>query len=147
MVIDSGTITGLAAIPARNSSSPGTMPGGRIERENATEASQPGCIGRGVRARASSTAASTALVATGRRIAAHGVLVAMSNAAVRSTRPAEPSGNTTMRSRGVLSISTSSPGREEDWIPQARSGRLACVRRVVALPNGCFDRCRLPSAA
>jgi hypothetical protein len=92
MVIDSGTITGLAAMRARTSSSPWIIPVGRIDREKASEACQPGCMGSGVSARASSTAASTLLVATGLRIAEHGVRVAMSNASVRSARPVEPSG-------------------------------------------------------
>jgi hypothetical protein len=146
MVIDSGTITGLAAMLARTSSSPGIIPAGRIEREKESDACQPGCIGSGVSARASSTAASTLLVATGRRIAAHGVLVAMSNAAVRSTRPVEPSGYTTIRSSEVLSISTSSPGRDGDCRPHGRSGRLAWVRWVVACPNGCREPARLSTA-
>ena len=42
----------------------------------------------------------------------------------------------TMRSRGVESISTSSPGRCGCRVPQARSGRLDLDRRVVAEPKG-----------
>lgn len=92
IVIDSGTMMGLAATLARIASSPSIMPAGRIEREKLTERLQPGCMGRGVSARARRTAASTLLVATGRRIAEHKVRVATSSITVRSTRPVDPPG-------------------------------------------------------
>jgi hypothetical protein len=62
-----------------------------------------------VRARASSTLASTDFV-VGRSTAAGTVLVATSIIPVSSTRPGTPSSSSTMTSRGVESISISSPG-------------------------------------
>ena len=92
MVIDSGTMTGFAATCAATSASSGSIPVGRIEREYASDSGQPGCMVSGVIARASKTAASTALVATGRAMTARTVRVAISTAAVTSMRPEDPSG-------------------------------------------------------
>ncbi|MFC9222522.1 hypothetical protein ACFT8W_17610 [Streptomyces hygroscopicus] len=65
----------------------------------------------GVTICASSTAASTDLVPTGRTTAAQILRVAASNAIDNSTDPVTPSASTTSTSSGVLSSITSSPGR------------------------------------
>ena len=99
--------------------------------------SQPGRIGSGTIILASSTAASTALTPTGRRIAAQIVLVPMSIAATSSGRPGTPSSITAMMSSGVPSICTCSPGRAAIVAVNAPDGRLAVCLRVTADPKVC----------
>ncbi|MEU5544930.1 hypothetical protein AB0G85_21425 [Streptomyces sioyaensis] len=77
---------------------------------------QPGRIGSGVIARASSSAASTAFV-DGRSTNAASVLVATSS--------------------GVESISITSPGRAAVSCPNIRFGCLPSERRVRADPSRC----------
>ena len=74
-------------------------------------AAQPGRIGSGTSIRASSSAASTALVPTGRSTAAQIVRVATSTAIVRSARTGIPDSSSTITSIGVESTCTCSPGR------------------------------------
>ena len=70
----------------------------------------PGRMVSGVTVRASSSEASTDFV-VGRSTAAVTVLVATSIIPVNSTLPTTPRGSRTATSRGVESISISSPGR------------------------------------
>ncbi len=97
----------------------------------------PGRIGSGTSVRASSSAASTALVPAGRNTAAQIVRVATSTIIVNSTRPGTPSPSNAMTSSGVVSICTISPGRTAKLCVNGCGGRLARVRRLVASPKVC----------
>ena len=97
---------------------------------------QPGRTGSGVRARASSTLASTNFV-VGRSTAAGTTLVATSIIPVISTRPGTPSSSSTRTSSGVESICTTSPGAATSSDPNVPFGRPASDRRVEADPVTC----------
>jgi hypothetical protein len=98
----------------------------------------PGRIGSGTRVRASSRAASTALVPAGRRTAAQMVREATSTAILSSSRPVTPSSSTARTSSGVVSIWTTSPGRTAVVGVNGACGRRPCDLRVVAAPNECL---------
>ena len=98
---------------------------------------QPGRIGSGVIARASSTATSTALVDV-RSTAAGMVRVAMSMSQVSSARSVMPLSRTTRTSSGVESICVHSPGRAAVTVPNGPAGAFARDRRVRAEPKVCF---------
>jgi hypothetical protein len=100
-------------------------------------ADQPGRISSGTSIRASSNAASTAFVPTGRSTPAQIVLVATSTAIVRSARTGIPDSSNTITSIGVESICTCSPGRAAIVAVNGPSGRFAVCRRVTAEPNVC----------
>lgn len=134
----SGTITGRAAASRIRASIVTSRSCGIREAARRSEASQCGRIGSGTTILASSNAASTALVPTGRSTAAQIVRVAMSTAIVRSARPGTPSSSSTMTSIGVESIWTCSPGLLADVGVNIACGRLAICRRVTAEPNVCL---------
>ncbi len=133
----SGTITGLAAASSMRSSTSSSRACGSREADMRSAAAQPGRIGSGTSILARSSAASTALVPTGRSTAAQIVLVATSTAIVRSARATSPDSSSTITSIGVESICTCSPGRAANVGVNGRSGRLAACRRVTADPNVC----------
>ena len=132
----SGAITGRAAACSSRWSIPVSLRCGSTERDIRSASAQPGRIGSGVSARASSSAASTALV-DGRSTAAGIVRVAMSMSQVSSARSVMPLSSTTRTSTGVESICIHSPGRALATVPNAPSGRLASDCRVRADPNVC----------
>ena len=107
--IVSGTITGRAAACSSRSSTSVSRRCGSTERDIRRASDQPGRIGSGVSARASSTAASTALV-VGRSTAAGMLRVARSMIQVSSARSTMPLSSTTRTSIGVESICIHSPG-------------------------------------
>ena len=109
---------------------------GRVRHRQAGLA-DPGRIGSGVSARASSTLASTDRV-EGRSTAAVTVRVATSIIPVSSTRPGTPSSSSTSTSSGVESISISSPGAAGQAWREHPSGRPARPRRVAADPVVCL---------
>jgi hypothetical protein len=88
--IVSGVITGLAAASVSRSSAQARSRCGSREARIRSASGQPGRIGSGTNARASSSAASTAFVPCGRSTAAHRVRVATSNSVVSSTRGRDP---------------------------------------------------------
>jgi hypothetical protein len=138
MTTVSGMMTGLAAASSARWSMLASRLNGIRDADRRRASSQPGRIGSGTIILASSTAASTALAPTGRRMAAPRVRVPMSIAATSSGRPGTPSSMMAMTSSGVPSIRTSSPGRAAVIGVNAPSGRLAACRRVVAGPKVCF---------
>lgn len=103
-----------------------------------SELAEPGRIGSGTSIRVSSSAASTALVPTGRSTPAQIVRVATSTAIVRSARAGSPVSSSTITSIGVESICTCSPGREANVGVNAPAGRFAVCRRVTAEPKVCL---------
>ena len=109
ITIVSGTITGLAAACSSRASMSSSRSYGSTECAIFSASGQPGRTGSGVRARASSTLASTDRV-VGRSTAAGTTLVATSIMPVSSTRPGTPSSSSTSTSSGVESICTTSPG-------------------------------------
>ena len=137
MTMVSGTITGLAAAISIRASTSSRRACGSREADMRSAAAQPGRIGSGTSIRASSRAASTALVPTGRSTAAQIVRVATSTAIVRSARTGIPDSSSTITSIGVESICTCSPGRAANVGVNGPSGRLAVCRRVTADPNVC----------
>jgi len=137
ITIVSGTITGRAAASSIRASMPASRACGSREADIRSAAGQPGRIGSGTSIRASSSAASTALVPTGRSTAAQIVRVATSTAIVRSARAATPSSRNTSTSIGVESICTCSPGRIACDGLNTCCGRLAVCRRVTAEPKVC----------
>ncbi|MGY5124320.1 hypothetical protein [Streptomyces nigrescens] len=108
---------------------------GTTDRCIASASSHPGRIRIGATISASSTDASTALLPTGRSTAAQTLRVATSTAMVSSGRAVTPSASTTSTSNGVLSIITSSPGRNATVGTNGGCGLEACQRRCAALPN------------
>jgi hypothetical protein len=104
MTIVSGTTTGLAAASSIRRSMSTSRPCGSREADIRSASAHPGRIGSGTNIRANSSAASTALVPTGRRTAAQTVRVATSIAIVRSARTVTPSSSSTITSSGVESI-------------------------------------------
>ncbi|WP_317985959.1 hypothetical protein [Streptomyces sp. 5-10] len=102
-------ITGRAAACSRRSSRDSSLRCGKTDRDIFSASTQPGLIGSGVRARASSSEASTDLV-VGRTTTAAMVRVATSTRPQSSTRPGIPSSSRTSTSSGVESICISSPG-------------------------------------
>ncbi len=132
----SGTITGRAAACSSRWSMTASRRCGSTDRDMRSASAQPGRIGSGVSARASSSAASTALV-DGRSTAAGMVLVATSISQVSSARSIMPLSSTTRTSTGVESICIHSPGRTAVTIPNGPAGRLASERRVRADPKVC----------
>jgi hypothetical protein len=133
----SGMMTGLAAACSSRASMLISLACGISEADMRSASAHPGRIGSGTRTRASSRAASTALVPAGRRIAAQIVLVATSTAIVSSTRPVTPSSRMASTSSGVVSIWTTSPGRAAAVGVNGASGRRPCDRRLVAAPKMC----------
>ncbi|GAB3807798.1 hypothetical protein [Micromonospora zhanjiangensis] len=107
-------------------------------RGHAQRVGQPGRIGSGTGIRASSNAASTALVPTGRSTPAQIVRVATSTAMVGFARAISPVSSSTITSIGVESICTCSPGRDANVGVNAPAGRLAVCRRVTAEPKVCL---------
>ena len=97
---------------------------------------QPGRIGSGVTARASSTLASTALV-DGRSTAAVMVLVATSIMPVSSARSVMPLSSTPGRPPAWSRSASTRPGPRVRP-PNGPSGRLASDRRVRADPKVCL---------
>ena len=122
--IVSGTITGRAAACSSRSSISVSRRCGSTERDIRRASAHPGRIGSGVSARASSTAASTALV-VGRSTAAGIVRVARSMIQVSSARSTMPLSSTTRTSMGVESICIHSPGRAAVTDPNGPSGGFA----------------------
>ena len=121
--IVSGTITGRAAACASRSSIAISMPVRQHRAGMRSASAQPGRIGSGVNARASSSAASTALVVgpqhrrgdrAGRQVDHPGQLDPVDR----------PSSSTTRTSSGVESICIHSPGRAAVTVPNGPSGRL-----------------------
>lgn len=104
------------------------------DRDIARAVSHPGRIRMGVTICASSTAASTDLVPTGRTTAAQ-ILRATSNAIDNSTDPVTPSARTTSTSSGVLSSITSSPGRSVTVGVKGGAGRDVRRRCCAADPS------------
>jgi hypothetical protein len=137
MTMVSGTITGLAAANAIRASTSTSRACGNRDADIRNAADQPGRIGSGTSIRASSNAASTAFVPTGRSTAAQIVLVATSTAIVKSARTGIPDSSNTITSIGVESICTCSPGRAANVGVNAPPGRFAVCRRVTADPNVC----------
>jgi hypothetical protein len=135
--IADGTITGFAAACASRSSMEHNRAQGSTEAAIVSACVQPGRIGSGVSARASSTLASTLRV-VGRSTAADTVRVATSMMPVRSTRPTTPSSSSTITSSGVESISITSPGADTVRAANMPSGRAARDRRVLAEPVVCL---------
>ena len=133
----SGTMTGLAAARVSRWSMAVSRSWGSTDRAIDSAGSQPGRIGSGTSIRASSTAASTALVPTGRSTAAPIVRVATSSVIVSSGRPVTPSSSTAITSSGVVSIWTISPGRCAAVTVNGATGRFALLRRRTADPNVC----------
>jgi hypothetical protein len=141
----SGMMTGRAAACSSRASMSSSRCQGSADRDIASASAQPGRIGSGVTVRASSTLASTDLVA-GRSTAAVTVLVATSIMPVRSTRPASPSSRRTSTSSGVESICMISPGAHASACPNGPSGRSASERRVRADPVVCLPADSLSSS-
>ncbi len=137
MTMVSGTITGLAAASSIRASTPSSRACGSRDADIRNAVAQPGRIGSGTNIRASSSAASTAFVPTGRNTAAQIVLVATSTAIVKSARTGIPDSSSTITSIGVESICTCSPGRAANVGVNAPSGRFAVCRRVTAEANVC----------
>ncbi|WP_222708270.1 hypothetical protein [Streptomyces sp. PBH53] len=104
MTTVSGTITGFAATCSIRVSTSSSRMCGIREAAIRRLVDQPGRIGSGTSIRASSSAASTALVPTGRSTAAQMVRVATSTAIVKSARAVSPESSTTITSSGVESI-------------------------------------------
>jgi hypothetical protein len=104
MTTVSGTITGRAAASSIRVSMSTRRACGSRDADIRNAADQPGRIGSGTSIRANSSAASTALVPTGRSTAAQIVRVATSTAMVRSARTGTPVSNSTITSIGVESI-------------------------------------------
>jgi hypothetical protein len=144
ITIVSGTITGRAATVCIRASMSSSRACGSRDADIRSAAAQPGRIGSGVSARASSSAASTALVPTGRSTAAQIVRVATSMAMVRSARAGTPSSSSTRTSMGVESICTCSPGRAAKDGVNGPCGRFAACRRVTADPNVCRPAATAP---
>ena len=90
ITIVSGTITGRAAASSIRASMSSSRACGSRDADIGSAAAQPGRIGSGTSIRASSSAASTALVPTGRSTAAQIVRVATSTAIVRSAAHRHP---------------------------------------------------------
>jgi hypothetical protein len=132
----SATITGRAAAQASRSSIATSRSCGSTEQAMRNASGQPGRIGSGVSALASSSEASTAFV-VGRNTAAAIVRVATSTIIVSSARSTVPSSSTTRTSSGVESTGHHSPGRSTVTAPNGPSGRCASDRRVGAEPNVC----------
>jgi hypothetical protein len=137
ITIVSGTITGRAATACIRASISSSRACGSRDADIASAAAQPGRIGSGTSIRASSSAASTALVPTGRSTAAQMVRVATSTAMVNSARAGTPVSINTSTSIGVESICTCSPGRIACEGVNTCCGRLAVCRRVTAEPKVC----------
>jgi hypothetical protein len=135
MTMVSGTMTGLAAASCIRVSRSTSRACGNRDADMRSAAAQPGRIGSGTSIRASSNAASTAFVPTGRNTAAQIVRVATSTPIVRSARTSIPLSSTTITSSGVESICTCSPGRAANVGVNMPIGRLAACRRVTAEPN------------
>ncbi len=133
----SGTITGRAAASASRRSMSVSRRCGSTDRDMRSASAQPGRIGSGVIARASSSAASAAL-ADVRSTAAGMVRVAMSMIQVSSARSVMPLSRTTRTSSGVESICVHSPGLAAVTVPNGPAGVFACDRRVRADPKVCF---------
>ena len=137
ITIVSGTITGRAAAASIRSSIAASLACGSTDADIASASAQPGRIGSGTSIRASSSAASTAFVPTGRSTAAPIVRVATSTAIVRSARTVRPGSASTITSSGVESTCTCSPGRAASAGVNGPAGRFAACRRVAADPNVC----------
>jgi hypothetical protein len=133
----SGTITGRAAASSIRASMSTSRACGSTDADIRNELDQPGRIGSGTSIRASSSAASTAFVPTGRSTAAQIVRVATSTAIVRSARAGTPLSSNTNTSIGVESICTCSPGRAACVTVNTPCGRFAVCRRVTAEPKVC----------
>lgn len=131
----SGTITGRAAASSSRVSTSTSRACCIREADIRNAVGQPGRIGSGTSIRASSNAASTALVPTGRSTATATDRVAISTVIVRSARTGRPVSSSTSTSVGVESICTCSPGRAANVGVNGRSGRFAVYRRVTAEPN------------
>ena len=137
MTIVSGTITGFAAASSIRASTSSNRACGNRDADIRNAVDQPGRIGSGTNIRASSNAASTAFVPTGRSTAAQIVRVATSTAMVKSARTGIPVSSSTITSIGVESICTCSPGRAANVGENTLSGRFAVCRRVTADANVC----------
>ncbi len=137
MTMVSGTMTGRAAAFSMRVSASVRRAWGSREAAIRRAWDQPGRIGSGTSIRASSSAASTALVPTGRSTAAQIVREATSTAIVRSARAVMPESSTTITSSGVESICTCSPGRAAKVGVNGPLGRFAVCLRVTAEPKVC----------
>ena len=137
ITIASGTITGRAAASSIRASMSSSRACGSRDADIASAPGQPGRIGSGTSIRASSSAASTAFVPTGRSTAAPIVRVATSTAIVRSARTVRPGSATTITSSGLESTCTCCPGRAASAGVNGPAGRFAACRRVAADPNVC----------
>ena len=137
ITIVSGTITGRAAASSIRASMSSSRACGSTDADIRNACDQPGRIGSGTSIRASSNAASTAFVPTGRSTAAQTVRVATSTAIVRSARIGIPLSSSTSTSIGVESTCTCSPGRAANVGVNTPCGRFAVCRRVTADPNVC----------
>ena len=146
MTMVSGTITGFAAAISIRASASSSRACGSREADMRSAPAQPGRIGSGTSIRASSSAASTALVPTGRSTAAQIVLVATSTAIVQSARAVIPVSSRIITSIGVESTCTCSPGPAANVGVNGRSGRLAACRRVTAAPNVCRPSARVSTS-
>jgi hypothetical protein len=133
----SGTITGLAAANSIRASISSSRACGNTDADIRNELDQPGRIGSGTSIWASSNAASTAFVPTGRSTAAQIVRLATSTTIVKSARTGTPLSSSTITSIGVESICTCSPGRAAKLGVNMPCGRFAVCRRVTADPNVC----------
>ena len=138
ITIVSGTITGRAAASSIRASMSSSRACGRRDADIRSAADHPGRIGSGTSIRASNSAASTALVPTGRSTAAQIVRVATSTTIVKSARTGTPESSNTSTSIGVESICTCSPGRAACVGVNMPCGRFAVCRRVTAEPNVCL---------
>jgi hypothetical protein len=137
ITIVSGTMTGRAAASSIRASMSTSLEWGSRDVDIRSAVDHPGRIGSGTNIRASSNAASTALVPTGRSTAAQIVRVATSTAIVRSARTGTPLSSSTSTSIGVESTCTCSPGRAACVGVNMPCGRFAVCRRVTAEPNVC----------
>ena len=104
-----------------------------------SDSGHPGRSGCGTSSWASTATASTAFV-DGAITPVRMLRVATSTAIVSSARRVTPSAYRQRMSMVFVSICTCSPGRSSTGEVNGRSGRLSCVRRVVAAPKVCRPR-------